>query len=397
MGTIPILTKGSVEKIMRLFAVLIILTTSSASAQTLYGYTDHLGSTVLQTESSGNVRGLFQYTPFGEILPPHPNPLPKGERAKSEGVPYLFTGQELDRESDLQNYGARHYDPVLSRFVSVDPILDGLNSYAYVQNNPLILTDPTGKQAQTIEIEGFRLKVATELGRNGDNYVRMSHTFEGPRGLKIGVMYNFYTRGEMQISPLLVENPGGLVAWRLNRIVHYALGYAISNVPGDVTHISLQISPRTIAKLRMERATSNTKETLRKAILATKGRSASFEETNSQLIQFQRSGNRLFLQARVTRIASQVPLILLFYQILTSDNPAEAAMETVEEAVTPPVLSTFQDMGEVTGGLLDGTIPPPEDAGSNLSEGQRPWLTRLLDRSPLGALGGNPPSEESME
>jgi RHS repeat-associated protein len=60
------------------------------------------------------------------------------------GAPYQFTGQELDRESELYYYGARYYDPTLSRFVSVDSIDQYSNPYAYVGNNPILRTDADG-------------------------------------------------------------------------------------------------------------------------------------------------------------------------------------------------------------------------------------------------------------
>ena len=63
----------------------------------------------------------------------------------------FYTDQELDGESGLYNYDARLYDPVIGRFVSVDPVIKDiydpqyLNPYSYVRNNPLIYTDPSGK------------------------------------------------------------------------------------------------------------------------------------------------------------------------------------------------------------------------------------------------------------
>lgn len=53
---------------------------------------------------------------------------------------------DLWRHSTLKFYRARYYDPQLKRFVSSDPIglEGGLNTYAYVGNNPLKYVDPLG-------------------------------------------------------------------------------------------------------------------------------------------------------------------------------------------------------------------------------------------------------------
>ena len=59
-------------------------------------------------------------------------------------------GQKLDESTGLMYYGARYHDPALGRFISADPIVPNpanpqdLNRYAYVRNNPLRYTDPSG-------------------------------------------------------------------------------------------------------------------------------------------------------------------------------------------------------------------------------------------------------------
>jgi RHS repeat-associated protein len=60
-----------------------------------------------------------------------------------------FVGGTVDSSTGLTHLGAREYDPVLGRFISVDPILDPgnpqqLNAYAYSYNSPITTSDPTG-------------------------------------------------------------------------------------------------------------------------------------------------------------------------------------------------------------------------------------------------------------
>ena len=61
-----------------------------------------------------------------------------------------YNSQELDKESDLYYFNARHYDPELARFVTADVMVDGedtafgWNRYMYVHGNPIMYKDPTG-------------------------------------------------------------------------------------------------------------------------------------------------------------------------------------------------------------------------------------------------------------
>ena len=46
------------------------------------------------------------------------------------------------------NYGARHYDPCIMRFTTMDPMCEKyyhLSPYAYCGNNPVNAVDPDGK------------------------------------------------------------------------------------------------------------------------------------------------------------------------------------------------------------------------------------------------------------
>ncbi len=65
-----------------------------------------------------------------------------------------YTGHEEIPEVNLIHMNGRVYDPELARFTSADPVIQdpyavsSFNRYAYVWNNPLKYTDPTGYQAE---------------------------------------------------------------------------------------------------------------------------------------------------------------------------------------------------------------------------------------------------------
>jgi RHS repeat-associated protein len=70
----------------------------------------------------------------------------------------------------LVHMNGRVYDPVIGRFLSRDPIVDGrvsqgANGYAYVWNNPLTFTDPSGYVA--VNVTNRYLGFTSNLTRSG--------------------------------------------------------------------------------------------------------------------------------------------------------------------------------------------------------------------------------------
>jgi RHS repeat-associated protein len=53
-------------------------------------------------------------------------------------------GQYYDEETGLYYNWHRYYDPAIGRYLQTDPIGDGLNLYAYCNNDPVNFMDPMG-------------------------------------------------------------------------------------------------------------------------------------------------------------------------------------------------------------------------------------------------------------
>jgi len=105
---------------------------------------DHLGSTILATDlNSQPVSNSLSYFPYGNSTN-YQQPFTSHQQPITN---YLYTGQELDPESDLYNYNARLYNPKTGVFISADTVGGG-NRYVYANNNPMVFTDPTGHYAQ---------------------------------------------------------------------------------------------------------------------------------------------------------------------------------------------------------------------------------------------------------
>jgi len=106
-------------------------------------FSDHLGSHNVVTNASGSsCEQDIDYYPYGGI---------EQDYCGTVGQHYKFTGKERDSESNLDNFGARYYASFMSRFMTPDDGSDqdagdpqSWNLYAYVRNNPLSNTDPTG-------------------------------------------------------------------------------------------------------------------------------------------------------------------------------------------------------------------------------------------------------------
>jgi len=105
-------------------------------------HADHIGSSNVLTNESGQRASLFEYKPFGSLA--------YAAEDNSYDTDKRFTGKTYDNSSGLHYYGARYYDSELGRFITADPTIQhpydpqDFNRYAYCRNNPVKYVDPTG-------------------------------------------------------------------------------------------------------------------------------------------------------------------------------------------------------------------------------------------------------------
>jgi len=85
-----------------------------ATANVHYYFSDHLGSTSVISDSSGNTQQESDYYPYGGEIPV----------GGGDSNTYKFTGKERDSETGLDYFGARHYASNLARFMTPDDSSD---------------------------------------------------------------------------------------------------------------------------------------------------------------------------------------------------------------------------------------------------------------------------------
>jgi RHS repeat-associated protein len=129
-------------------------------SETRFYHQDALGSVTALSDETGASYANGFYGAWGDSFGLGSPPLPR----------YSYTGREPDGAERLLFYRNRWYWPGFRRFVSKDPIglAGGINPYAYVNNNPTNLTDPTGLLpfspllADSLEATSYAGGVATD-------------------------------------------------------------------------------------------------------------------------------------------------------------------------------------------------------------------------------------------
>ncbi|MCM2356850.1 MAG: RHS domain-containing protein [Geobacteraceae bacterium] len=147
-----------------LLMILVTAQAAFAAEQVFFYHTDHAGTPLAMTDSTGKVVWKADYRPFGE----------EQSVTQTQVNDKRFVGKEKDTETGLSYFGARYMDAKTGRFIAPDPVRavdpktsktnekmllnpQRLNTYAYALNNPYRYIDPDGKAP---------LLTAEEMGTN---------------------------------------------------------------------------------------------------------------------------------------------------------------------------------------------------------------------------------------
>ena len=146
-GTYSITAKATDNLGVSTTSTPITVTVASGTAKIYDVQTDQINTPRVITDSTGNVVWRWDSTPFGESLPDQ-NP---GHTGTTNDFTFnlRFGGQYYDQETNLHYNYYRDYDPQTGRYIESDPIRlnGGINTYAYVDGNPISYSDSNGLQA----------------------------------------------------------------------------------------------------------------------------------------------------------------------------------------------------------------------------------------------------------
>jgi RHS repeat-associated protein len=130
-----------------------------------YYHHDLQGNVVATTNSAAQVVYTETYQPYGGRLVGDT----ASQVAQPDGNRLWFHGKAEDQSTGLQYFGARYYDPVVGRFMGVDPVgfsennIHSFNRYGYGNNNPYRYIDRDGRLADKIVLGTLVLGVGAAI------------------------------------------------------------------------------------------------------------------------------------------------------------------------------------------------------------------------------------------
>jgi RHS repeat-associated protein len=119
-----------------------------ATTTTHWTFTDHLGTPIIQTDSTGTVDWRAEYEPFGRVH--------IYRTGSTRHQPLRLPGQEYDERTPDRDYNIfRWYREGWGRYTQGDPLRENLvdQPYSYASENPIRFLDPLGLTSADKDID----------------------------------------------------------------------------------------------------------------------------------------------------------------------------------------------------------------------------------------------------
>ncbi|HOV28159.1 MAG TPA: RHS repeat-associated core domain-containing protein [Pseudobacteroides sp.] len=146
-----------------------ILAQKDSKDSSYYYFNNAHGDVTALLDGRGEIVNRYKYDAFGNTI----------EAVEKVHNRFRYAGEQFDPVTGQYYLRARFYNPVIGRFTQEDTYRgDGLNLYAYVQNNPVKYVDPSGYCGESKsnpynqnsrdlndDIENLKSKTHSELDR----------------------------------------------------------------------------------------------------------------------------------------------------------------------------------------------------------------------------------------
>ena len=110
-----------------------LISSKKGSNENFYTYNGH-GDVIQLTNGTGAITKQYSYDAFGVEI----------DKADNNTNPFRYCREYYDIETDSVYLRARYYRPTTGRFITEDPIMDGLNWYTYCSYEPVNRIDISG-------------------------------------------------------------------------------------------------------------------------------------------------------------------------------------------------------------------------------------------------------------
>ena len=162
------------------------ITYASMNGTVSYYHKDAHGDVTALTDAIGTITKNYMYDSFGN----------QATEDEADTNPFRYAGEYFDAETGQIYLRNRYYDPATGRFISEDPVMDGLNWYVYCGNNPVNFVDPNGESTAPLTMLREFKFVSDRIGINkalqansisniaeksGINYAKEHNMYEGDK------------------------------------------------------------------------------------------------------------------------------------------------------------------------------------------------------------------------